>query len=247
VGRVVDDEVHAREVLERANVAALPADDPALHVVGGKLDDGHRGLGGVARRDPLERVGHEIACAALRLGARLVLERPDAPGELVPRLLLPALEQQRPCLDLRQAGDPLELREVTALRLLELLLERADVLLPVCEPLIASRQLLELLLDLELLREHALLDLQHLRAPVGELRVDLASQPDCLLARVDLSLAPHRVAFAAGVLEQLIADPAGLRHPVVPKTDTASKARATPPAIPMAIPIPISTRTLLGR
>ena len=39
VRRVVDDEVDAGEVLERADVAALAADDPALHVVGRQLDD----------------------------------------------------------------------------------------------------------------------------------------------------------------------------------------------------------------
>ena len=37
--RVVDDEVDAGQVLERADVAALAADDPPLHVVGGELDD----------------------------------------------------------------------------------------------------------------------------------------------------------------------------------------------------------------
>src|SRR5207248_3645872 len=37
--RVVDDEVDAGQVLERADVAALAPDDPALHVVGRELDD----------------------------------------------------------------------------------------------------------------------------------------------------------------------------------------------------------------
>src|SRR6185503_4428292 len=91
----------------------------------------------------------------------------------------------------------------------ELVLELADVLFPVGEPLIAPRQLLELLLDLELLREDALLDLQHLRTPVGELGVDLAAQADGLLAGLDLGLAPHCIAFSARVVQQLIADSAG--------------------------------------
>ena len=42
VRRVVDDEVDAGEVLQRADVAALAADDAALHVVGGELDDARR-------------------------------------------------------------------------------------------------------------------------------------------------------------------------------------------------------------
>ena len=115
-------------------------------------------------------------------------------------------------LGLRQARYALELGELGVLRLLELLLELADVLFPVGEALVAARELLELLLDLDLLRQHALLDLQHLRAPVGELRVDLAAQADGLLAGLDLRLAPHRVALAPRVVEQLVADLARLRH-----------------------------------
>ena len=49
-GRVVDDEVDAGEGLEHADVAALAADDPALHVVGGELHDRDGRLGGVRRR-----------------------------------------------------------------------------------------------------------------------------------------------------------------------------------------------------
>ena len=210
--RVVDDEVHAGEVLERPDVAALPADDPPLHVVGGKLHDGYRRLGRVTRRDALQRVGHQVPRPALRLGARLVLERPNASRELVPGLLFPTLEHQRPCLGLRQPCHVLELGELGVLRVLELVLELADVLFPVGETLIATSELLELPFDLDLLRQDALFDLQHLRAPVGELRVDLAAQTDRLLAGLDLRLAPHRVALAACILQELVADPAGLRH-----------------------------------
>ena len=65
----------------------------------------------------------------------------------------------------------------------------------------------ELPLDLLLLREDALLDLQHRLAPVGELRVDLGAQLDRLLPRFDLRLAAQRLGFALGVLDQLAADP----------------------------------------
>ena len=210
--RVVDDEVHTGEVLERPDVATLPPDDPALHVVGGKLHDGHRRLGGVTRRDALQCVGDEVSRPALRLRTRFVLERPHAARELVPRLLFPTLEEQRPCLGLRQPRHALELGELGLLRLLELLLELANVLLPVGDALVAARELLELLLDLGLFRQDALLDLQHLCPPVGQFRVDLAAQADSLLAGLDLRLTPHSVALAARIVEQLVADPAGFRH-----------------------------------
>ena len=48
--RVVDDDVDAGGLLEGADVAALAADDPPLHVVGGDVDGADGGLGGVARR-----------------------------------------------------------------------------------------------------------------------------------------------------------------------------------------------------
>ena len=53
VRRVVDDEVDAGEVFERADVATLAADDAPLHVVGGELDDGDGRLGRVTGRDAL--------------------------------------------------------------------------------------------------------------------------------------------------------------------------------------------------
>ena len=68
--RVVDDEVDARQVLERPDVAAFPSDDPALQVVRGELDDGHRRLRGVACRDALQRVRDERPRPAPRVGSR---------------------------------------------------------------------------------------------------------------------------------------------------------------------------------
>src|SRR5687768_10520029 len=46
-GRVVDDDVDSGRLLEGADVAALTADDAALHVVGGDIDSADGGVGGV--------------------------------------------------------------------------------------------------------------------------------------------------------------------------------------------------------
>ena len=97
------------QVLERADVAALPADDPALHVVGRQLDHRDRRLRRVARSDALQRIGDEVAGAALRLRPRLLFEHAHAPRELVADELLPTLEQMRLRLLQGHAGDPLEL------------------------------------------------------------------------------------------------------------------------------------------
>ena len=71
---VVDDEVDAGQVLERADVPPLPTDDPPLHVIAGELDERDRGLRRVARRHPLQRVGDEVPGTPLRLGAGLFLD-----------------------------------------------------------------------------------------------------------------------------------------------------------------------------
>ena len=109
VRSVVDDEVDAREVLERADVAAFPPDDPPLQVVRGELDDGDRRLGGVARGDALESVRHEGASTAPGIRAGLLLHLPDVSRQLVAHEVLRALEQLLLRLVNGHAGDPLEL------------------------------------------------------------------------------------------------------------------------------------------
>src|SRR5439155_20975252 len=84
------------------------------------------------------------------------------------------------------------------------------VRLSVGKPLVLARELHELPLDLLFLREHTLLDLQHRLAPVCELGVDLRSELDGLLPRLDLGLATNGFGLALGVLDQLAANPPGL-------------------------------------
>src|SRR5581483_3589536 len=133
--RVVDDDVDPGQVLECADVPTLAADDPALHVVGGKLDERDRGLRRVARRDALERVGDEVPRAPPRLALRLLLELAHAPRELVPDELLGPVQDLSLRLVDRHPRDPLELVELALLRRLQLLLEAARVQLAIADAL----------------------------------------------------------------------------------------------------------------
>ena len=114
LGRVVDDHVHAGQVLERADVASLAADDPPLHVVGRELDQRRRRLRCVARGNALERVGDEVPGASLRLGLRLLVELAHPACEVVADELLGLLEEARLRLVHGHAGDALELRRAHA-------------------------------------------------------------------------------------------------------------------------------------
>ena len=60
--RVVDDEVGAGELLERADVAALAADDAAFQVVGGDMDGRNGVLGRMVGSDALNGQAQD-ACA----------------------------------------------------------------------------------------------------------------------------------------------------------------------------------------
>ena len=70
LGRVVDDQVDAGRLLERPDVAALAADDPALHLVRRQVDDADRVLGRVVGGDALHRGQDDVAGLVLGLLAR---------------------------------------------------------------------------------------------------------------------------------------------------------------------------------
>ena len=65
LGRVVDDQVDPGRLLERADIAALAADDPALHFVARKRHDRYRGFRDVIGGDALDRRREDLARAAL--------------------------------------------------------------------------------------------------------------------------------------------------------------------------------------
>jgi hypothetical protein len=129
-GGVVDDEVHAGEVLQRTDVAPLPADDPALHLVGGQLHDRHRGLDRVAGGEALHRDRQDRPHAALGVALGLLLDLAHVARALVAHLVGDLVHQPLLGLAGAQPGDPLERLLVLARAAGELLafgLERAGL------------------------------------------------------------------------------------------------------------------------
>jgi hypothetical protein len=85
---LVDDDVHAGELLQRADVASVATDDAPLHLVAGKLDEPGRGLARVLGRKALHRDGEDVAGATLGIAGGLLLDLLDPQAGLVSRLLL---------------------------------------------------------------------------------------------------------------------------------------------------------------
>ena len=91
--RVVDDEVRAGQLLERADVAALAADDAALQIVGGDMDGGHRALGGVVGGHALDGEAQDLAGLLVRLGLGTRLGITDDDGRFAGDLVVDSLQQ----------------------------------------------------------------------------------------------------------------------------------------------------------
>ena len=95
LGRVVDDQVDAGGLLEGADVAALAADDAALHLVatgGGTTRHGH--LGGVVGLDALDGGDDDVAGLVVGLLAGRALDRPREPHRVVLGLVADLLEEE---------------------------------------------------------------------------------------------------------------------------------------------------------
>ena len=139
-GRLVDDEVDAGELLEHADVAAVAADDPALHLVAGQLDQAGRRLAGVPRRETLHRDREDAPRAALGLALGLLLDLHQAQARLMASLLLDLGQQQLLGLRRAEARDPLQLAPLHPLLALQLLALLGDVSLAVVQGLGATLQ-----------------------------------------------------------------------------------------------------------
>jgi hypothetical protein len=108
-GGVVDDDVDPGRGLERADVAALATDDPALHVVGRQRDRGDRRFGRLLGGESLDRESDDATGAPFGFLASLGLELSDGGHSLPLGLVFDALHERRFGLRGRHAGDPLEL------------------------------------------------------------------------------------------------------------------------------------------
>ena len=166
VRRVVDDEVDAGEVLEGADVAALAADDAALHVVGrraGRRETVVSAAWPAASRCMTTERMLRTRRSASRLVSSSTWRTTFAP--VVADLVLELLEQLLARLRRGHAGDALELADVLLARVLELS-ESARASRRSRSP--SSRQPA---LDRLLARAQALLEAQQVGTPLGALAV----------------------------------------------------------------------------
>ena len=107
---VVDDDVHARQRLQGADVAPLAADDPPLHLVVGQAHRGHGHLGGHVRGQPLDGRDQDVARLLVRGEPRFLLDEIDRHLGVVTRLVLEALHEKLLRFRPAETGNPFQFR-----------------------------------------------------------------------------------------------------------------------------------------
>jgi hypothetical protein len=182
---VVDDQVDAGGLLEGPDVAALAADDPALHLVVREVDDGHRVLRGVVRGDALDRGDDDVAGLLVGLVAGLALDRPGELDRVVLGLLADSLEEERLGVVGRHAADPLERRDLLLVGLRDGLPGGLELALAVEELAVALLEHVRPLVELLVALEEPALERRELVALRPGLVLRLALEAQLLVLRLE--------------------------------------------------------------
>ena len=201
LGRVVDDEVDAGDVLEGADVAALAADDAALHVVRGQVHDRDGRLGDVVGGGALDAEREDVAGAPVGLAARLLLDlrmslamswrassstRASSASRACACVIAATRSSSRSCCSTSCVDASLALRQ-QRLAFTEAALARRDI---GCE-----------LVELRRAGAEPLLGAGHLEAAALELLLDFAARREHVLLGGDLGLLADGLGFATGAGE----------------------------------------------
>ncbi len=185
LGGVVDDQVHARGLLERPDVATLAADDPALHLVRGQVDDADRVLGRVIGRDALHRGHDDVAGLVLGILARGALDGPGELDRVVLGLFADGLEERALRVVRGHPGHALERLDLLLVGGGQVLAGLVELALAVEELAIALLEHVGALVELLVAGEQAALERRELVALGPRLVLGLALHPELLVLRLE--------------------------------------------------------------
>ena len=177
-GGVVDDDVDAGRLLESPDVAALPPDDPALHVFRRKGQHRNRGLGCLVCGDPLDRLGDDRACPLLAVVAGSQLGLTDLAGALVAELLFELAHEDAGGLGPGHVGDALQFDQALLEGFVELRAELVELLFALAQPGLPAAELIGLAVEVLLLLEEPLLELEGLGLGLSSFALGLGPDLD---------------------------------------------------------------------
>ena len=205
-GGVVDDQVAAGGGLQGADVAPFPADDPALHLVGGQRHHADRGLaGGVGRAAGDGLADHfpgDVVAFVLHVG----LVGGDAHGLFVGELIVDLLEQHGAGVLLGHGGDGFQLFHLAQLELFQFVQPGFHQFGALFQVFFLALHGGGALVQRLLLLVHAAFLAADLGAAVLDLLVRLALQLEGFVLGFDDGFLP----FLFGGFDRIVDDPLGL-------------------------------------
>ena len=207
---VVDDQIHARQGLDGADVPPFPADDAALHLVVGQRHHRNGGFRHLVRSYPLDGVGDEGAGPHVRFVLELGLNLRDLDRLVMHQLVRQVAEHILLRLLLGEAGNALEHFKLALFEVFDVLETGLDVLLLLPDGFLFFLVVFNLAVQGFFLLLHAALLPLHIAAPILQLPFRFGTQP------VDFVLRLQQGLFLFGIRLQLriLADPLrfGLRR-----------------------------------
>ena len=214
---VVDDQVDAGGRFQGADVAALAADDAALHVFGGQGHGGHGLFARIVARIPLQGQGKDFLGLLGGVFLGLHLDIADHLGRFVAGARFDLLEQVLARLLHGQAGNLLELALVLVRLLVEVFLHLGQVLFELDELLLQLDHLgllvgdlLTLGVEALLLGVESLLLALELALAVLELALQLLLLVEYLVLRLEAGFLFQGFAFLARLFDDALGQPLGI-------------------------------------
>src|SRR5581483_1553558 len=227
LGGIVDDDIDAGGGLDRADVAPLAADDPALHLVVGQGKHRHRALGDELAGQAFDRDRDDALGAAVGFLARLLLDHPDLARGVMARLPDHLVDQLAARLLAGQPGDRLELgprgfnqRLLLALALAERLFARAQGLVAAAEFGLAPLEVLQAFIDAFLARGQLALQRGQLTALLAHLSLGLRARVHQQIFSLEFRLLDYQFALGLGFFDENL--------DFVPRSFGAGDERASP-------------------
>ncbi len=145
-GRIVDDDVHPRGLLEGADVAAVAADDASLHLVTRQGHDGDDHVGHLFAGQSLDRQGDDLAGLFIGRFLGAVVDLAHHPRQVLLGLFLYLLDENGARLVGRHGGGLFQLLAVFRFQVTQFVLSLVDPALAFVEQLFALFQSLGLLI-----------------------------------------------------------------------------------------------------
>ena len=207
LGGVVDHQIHAGGGFQGADVAALAADDAALHVIVGQGHHGHGGFSHMVGSALLNGQRNDVAGLLLALLLGLGLDIANHGGRVVEGFLLHALDDDLLGLVLGHGGNALQLGGLLGQHGLGVLLHLLDFSLLFVQAFLAGLHVVGLLVQGFLALDQAALAALHLVAALAHFALVLSLFP------VVFRLGPED--FLLGLQHLFLLVLIGLAHRVV--------------------------------